>query len=323
MRVIDAQALRQALPFERLIPALRQRFAAGCTVPPRHVHCWCDAQGAEVTSLLMPAWTGSEDGPSGAALYGVKVINIAPANAARGLPALHGSYLLHDAATGRLLAWMDGDELTARRTAAVSALAADTLARHDATRLLVLGAGRVAALLPAAHGVVRPLRQVTVWARQPAAAQRLAETWRAQGLDAQVAGELAAAVRAADIVSCATLATAPLVHGAWLAAGSHLDLIGSFTPAMREADDDCLRGARVFVDSEEAATKSGDLLGPLQRGVLAPAGLRGTLAALCRAEVPGRMHADERTVFKSVGTALADLAAAALAWQAANNVAGS
>ncbi len=302
LRLLDAAATRAALPFARLIPALRDLFAEGCEVPPRHVH-----QLPGVTSLLMPAWQ-----PGG--FYGVKVVNVAPGNAARGLPGLHASYLLHDAATGAPLALIDGDVITARRTAAASALAADFLARPDARHLLVVGAGRVAALLPEAYRAVRPIGRVSVWARRPEAAAELAAQWRGLGFDAAPAADLAAAVRAADIVSCATLATAPVVHGAWLAPGSHLDLIGSFTPAMREADDDAFRDATIAVDTEESLQKSGELLEPMAHGVFAPADVRATLAALCRGEASGRRSAEERTVFKSVGTALEDLAAAMLAY---------
>jgi ornithine cyclodeaminase/alanine dehydrogenase-like protein (mu-crystallin family) len=312
MEWIDAAAVRAALPFERLIPALRTLFAAGCTVPPRQVLQWDDGTGGHVTSLVMPAWqTGA-----GGGFYAVKVINIAPGNAARGLPGLHASVLLHDAATGRPLALLDGDEITARRTAAASALAASFLARADAQRLLVVGAGRIAALLPSAYRVVRPIAQVAVWARRAEAAEALAARWRADGFDAVAAPDLPQAVAEADIVSCATLATAPVVRGAWLAPGSHLDLIGSFTPQMVEADDDCFRGAALFADTDEALRKSGDLLGPLARGVFTAADLRGTLETLARGATPGRTDPMERTVFKSVGTALEDLCAAQLAWRA-------
>jgi ornithine cyclodeaminase len=266
--------------------------------------------GEAVTSLLMPAWAFAVDGRG---RYGVKIINVAPGNRARGLPGLHGSYLLHDAATGVPLALLDGDELTARRTAAASALAASWLARAEADHLLVVGAGRVAALLPPAYREVRELRHVTVWARRREAAVALAERWRAQGLPAAAAGALDDAVAAADIVSCATLATEPVIPGRFLPPGSHLDLIGSFTPQMREADDDAFRGAAVWVDTDEALRKSGDLLGPLQRGVLRAEDVRGTLEALARGTAPGRRNDTERTVFKSVGTALEDLAAAMLA----------
>ncbi len=303
MLTFDADATREALPFDRLVPALRDLFAAGCEVPPRHVHEIASGTST-LTSLIMPAWTGRH--------YGIKTVNVAPGNAARGLPGLYAAYLLFDAVTGEPLALMDGSVITARRTAAASALAASWLARDDARRLLVVGAGAVARLLPAAYRVVRPIERVVVWARKPDAARGLAGQWRGEGVDAVAADDLEAAVREADIVSCATLATAPVVHGRWLRPGSHLDLIGSFTPAMREADDDAFAGASIFVDTDEALRKSGELLEPMARGVFAAADVRGTLAALARGEAPGRRSPDERTVFKSVGTALEDLAAAML-----------
>jgi len=304
VKIVGARAAAAALPFDRLIEALRARFASVCEVPPRHVH-----QPAEgMTSLIMPAWV-----PGGA--YTVKIVNIAPGNAARGLPGLHSTVLLHDGATGRPLALIDGNTLTARRTAAASALAAGYLARQDARHLLVVGAGRVAELLPAAYAAVRHIERVSVWARRPEAGKALAARWRRQGFDARAAPSLEAAAEQADIVSCATLSTAPVVHGAWLRAGSHLDLIGSFTPAMREADDACFGNAGLYVDTPEALAKSGDLLEPMSRGVFDRDSVRGTLAQLCRGEVSGRRDASERTVFKSVGTALEDLAAAMLVHQ--------
>lgn len=318
MQVLDAEATRRALPFSALIPALRRMFIEGCQVPRRHVHAVAGGpDGGGFTSLLMPAWN--------ARFYGVKTVNIAPGNAARGLPGLHALYQLFDAATGAPLALLDGDEITARRTAAASALAASLVARPDARRLLVVGAGRVARLLPPAYAAVLPLDEVSVWARSPAQAEALAAEWRAQGLPARAVADLAASVPAADIVSCATLATQPVVQGAWLAPGSHLDLIGSFTPAMREADDACFAGAALYVDTDEALEKSGDLLGPMARGVFSAADVRGTLASLCRraegasvgqGDGGQRSGRGGRTVFKSVGTGLEDLAAAVLAFGA-------
>lgn len=308
MRIFDAAATRAALPFERLVPALRERFAQGCEVPPRHVHEVGAPDGGSFTSLIMPAWVPGR-------CYGIKTINIAPGNSARGLPGLHASYLLFDAVTGVPLALIDGTELTNRRTAAASALAASWLAREDARHLLVVGAGQVARLLPQAYAAVRSLARVSIWARALPRADALARELRAQGVPAQAVADLPAACAAADIVSCATLATAPVVQGAWLRAGSHLDLIGSFTPAMREADDACFAGAALYVDTGEALVKSGELLGPLQRGVIRAEDVRGTLATLSRGQAQGRRSAGERTVFKSVGTALEDLAAAMLVAQ--------
>ncbi|RZJ21719.1 MAG: ornithine cyclodeaminase family protein [Haliea sp.] len=312
MIFLDAPATRNALPFDRLIEAIRCLFVTGCEVPMRHHHTITLPDGSTGTTLLMPAW--QSDG-----YYGVKTVNIFPANATRGLPALHSTYLLYDTATGQPLAQIDGNEITSRRTVAASALAASFLARPDARTLLVVGTGRVALLTAEAYRAVLPIRTVLVWGRQPAQASamaaRLAADLQGQGVDVQAVTDLAAAARQADIVSCATLATAPLIDGRWLREGSHLDLIGSFTPAMREADDACFAGASLFVDTDEALTKSGDLLGPMARGVFSAADVRGTLAGLCRGDVPGRQSPQERTVFKSVGTALEDLAAASLVYR--------
>jgi ornithine cyclodeaminase len=303
MRVFDAAATRAALPFARLIPALQRMFAQGCTVPPRHVHEVASPGGGKFTSLLMPAWIEGR-------YYGIKTINIAPGNAARGLPGLHASYVLYDGVTGVPLALIDGNEITTRRTAAASALAASWLAREDARHLLLVGAGQVARVLPEAYAAVRKIERVSVWARGQGKAEALAAELRAQGMEAAAVTDLQATCAAADIVSCATLATESVVRGAWLRPGSHLDLVGSFTPAMREVDDACFAGAAIYVDTEEALTKSGELLGPIGRGVFSAADVRGTLEALARGTAQGRSAPEQRTVFKSVGTALEDLAAA-------------
>jgi len=304
MRFYGADETRARLAFAPLVDALRAMFARGCELAPRQVLELAGSGAEAVTSLVMPAW---QEG----ACYGVKVVNIAPGNAARGLPGLHSTYVLYDASTGVPLAWIDGDEITTRRTAATSALAASWLAPAGASHLAVIGAGRIARLLPEAHRVVRPIECVTVWARSPARAHELVDALAAQGFDARTAPSVEAAVDEADIVSCATLARAPIVFGRWLAPGCHLDLIGSFTPAMREADDNCFAAARVTVDSDDAAIKSGDLIGPLARGVVGRDEI-GTLAELARGQRETGRPAGQRTVFKSVGSALEDLAAAML-----------
>ncbi|MDP9605985.1 UNVERIFIED_ORG: ornithine cyclodeaminase [Variovorax paradoxus] len=310
MKHFDEAATRAPLGFDRLVPALRAAFAAEARVPPRHVHA-IEAAGSKGTVLIMPAW-------SDAGFLGIKTINIFPGNSAQGLPGLHATYVLYDARTGVPLAMMDGNEITARRTAAASALGASFLARQDSRRLLVLGTGRIARMLPAAHASVRPIDELWVWNHRPEGAEALAAQWRAEGWNARAAIDLEAAVREADIVSCATLATAPLVRGEWLEPGSHLDLIGSFTPAMREADVQCFAGAHVCIDTEEALQKSGDLLDAMAAGTLRAEDVRGTLATLCRSEQPGRPNEAGRTVFKAVGSALEDLTAATLVWQSSD-----
>lgn len=304
MQHFDTAATRERLPYPELIAALRRLFEQGCEVPPRHVHAIGDAG----TLLLMPAWR-----PGG--LLGVKAVNIFPANAVQGLPGVHASYTLFDASTGVPLATMDGSEITTRRTAAASALAASFLARADARRLLIVGAGRIAAELPAAMRAARPgLDEVEVWNHRAAGAEALAATLRHVGWRARATADLPAAVAAADIVSCATLANTTLVRGEWLQPGAHLDLIGSFAPTMREADGACFAKAAVYIDTVEALIKSGDLLDAINDGHFETAAVQGTLAQLCRGQAPGRSSDAQITLFKSVGTALEDLAAAELVW---------
>lgn len=302
MHFIDAETTRRHLGFAPLIEALRQMFVEGCEVPLRHTHTV-----GEGTLLLMPAWRGGQR-------LGLKTVTIFPGNSARGLAGLHSTYLLFDAATGVPLAQLDGNEITSRRTAAAAALAASFLARADAQRLLIVGTGRVASLIAQAMRVVRPLTDVVVWNHRAASAEALAGRLREQGFNARASTELAAAVAAADIVSCATLSTTPLIRGEWLQPGTHLDLIGSFTPAMCEADTACFARSRVFVDTLEALAKSGDVLRAIGAGAFDEQRLAGTLAELCRGMRPGRGSATQVTLFKAVGSALEDLAAAELAW---------
>ena len=306
MRVYSVEETRKMLPFRPLIEALREMFRASAAAPLRHHH-GIELEGLpEATLLLMPAWN-----PAG--LGGVKIVNVNPGNTTMGMPALSSSYLLFDARTGRHLAMLDGGEITNRRTAAASALAASYLAPEDASRLLVVGAGRVANNLADAFRAVRPIEDVAVWDIDAGLAENLAQRLSGGGLRAAVAADLEAAVAGADIVSCATLAVDPLIAGAWLRPGQHLDLIGSFRPHMREADDDAVRRARVYIDTEGALKESGDLIGPIQAGVLTEEGIAGDLFGLCRGTAAGRGSKQEITLFKATGTALSDLAAATLA----------
>jgi len=223
--------------------------------------------------------------------------------------------LLCDGRDGRPLALLDGARLTLWRTAAASALAARHLARDDAARMVMVGSGALAPALIRAHAAVRPIRDVAIWNRRPEGAERLAASLNAGGIPARPVSDLAAAVGEADLVSCATLSTEPLVRGAWLRPGTHLDLVGAFTPTMREADDAALLRGPVYVDTPDALKKGGDVAAAIQSGALAPEAIAGDLAALCRGEALGRRSRDEITVFKSVGAAIEDLAAAAAVWE--------
>ncbi len=310
MQVIGASQVIDALPWRPLIEGLRAAFRSPCRTPTRHHHTIdCPGEPAQ-TLLVMPAW---QEG----AFTGVKLATVAPGNAARGLPAVDASYLLADGRTGRHLALIDGGELTVRRTAAASALAADYLSRTDARHLVMVGTGRLAPNLVAAHAAVRAIDRVTVWGRDPAKAVALARRLERPGLDAAATDDLPAAVAAADIVSCATLSSEPLIRGEWLPPGAHLDLVGAFTPTMREADHAALARSRVFVDTRDGAlSEAGEIVQAIAAGVLRAEDIAADLIELTGGHKAGRATPGEITVFKSVGAALEDLAAAMLVVQA-------
>lgn len=320
MIVIDADRCRRELAFNRLVPALAEGFARGCRMPSRHVHQLAAGDGGTV--LIMPAWT--EDASP---LLGVKIVNVFPGNAARGLPGLHATYTLFDATTGVPLAALDGDVITVRRTAATAALGASRLLanRHlhgDPVDLCIVGSGRVARWLPWAFASVVTLGEVRVWNHRHDGAADLARLWRDEDLPARsitALEDLEGAVRASDLVSCATLASEPLVRAEWLRADSHLDLIGSFAPTLREATTPCFADADVWIDIAEATTKAGELLDAFAAGTLRREDIEGDLPTLLARSGPDAtsLHrAGRRTVFKSVGSAMADLSAATLIWRA-------
>jgi ornithine cyclodeaminase/alanine dehydrogenase-like protein (mu-crystallin family) len=312
MRVFSADDVDAALDFPTLIDELAQAMRGGFVSPHRHHHAIERAGEPAATHLLMPAWTESA---SHAGLFlGAKIVNVFPGNAARGMPAVNGLYVLQSGRTGATLAAIDGTRLTLWRTAGASALAARHLARPEAKRVLVVGAGALAPYLARAHASVRNLTAVTVWNRSADGACRLAARLAAAGLPAQSCEDLARAVAEADVISCATLSTTPLIEGRWLKPGQHLDLVGAFSMSMREADDEVLRRARIFVDTEAACTEGGDVAIGLASGVITPAEVAADLPALCRG-AEGRRTPAEITLFKSVGAAIEDLAAAILVWR--------
>lgn len=307
MLQLDREAVRAALPWDALIEALEAMFRDGCEAPLRHRHAMPGGEGIENTLLLMPAWRAGGH-------TGVKIVHVAPGNAALGLPAVHAAYLLSDAVTGAPLALMDGGELTDRRTAAASLLAARYLARQDSSRLLLLGSGKVARALAEGYAARFPIRDIRVWSPTAANAARLASALAEDGLPARAVEQPDPA--GADIVSAATLATAPLVRGAEVAPGTHVDLIGAYRRDMREADGELLARATVVVDTRTGAlAEAGDIVQAIAEGAITEAAVVAELADLCRGTHPGRRSAGEITLFKSVGWAGEDLAAAILAYR--------
>lgn len=311
MRAVSAEQIAQALPWPALIDAIGKAFHDGVEAPARHHHS-VNREDGEATILLMPAWQTH-------GYIGVKMVNVFPQNTAYGLPAISGTYLLSEGAHGRPVAYMDGSELTRRRTAASSALACRELAQENASSLLMVGTGKLAPMLIEAHSTVRPITQVRIWGRNPDNARALAEHY-ADRYDTQVVTDLETASSQADIVSCATLSSDSLIKGAWLKTGSHLDLVGAFKPDMREADATCLHRGEVFVDTYAGAKgEAGDILQAVTEGQFDFSEIRADIAQLLRGECTGRSSANAITVFKSVGASLEDLAAAIQVWQNLND----
>ena len=309
MLALDAQQTAAALPWQALIDALRQGFINGCHAPMRHHHQFSIPNEADGTLLLMPAWSSGK-------YIGVKQVIVIPGNQQRNLSAISASYLLSSASTGELLAIMDGRVLTNRRTAAASALASSYLSRRNSAHLLMVGTGSMAPSLIAAHAVVRPIKRVSIWGRNAEKAKALATQVTSLGLHATPVSELQVCAAQADIISCATLSESPLIRGKWLNEGTHVDLVGAFTPSMRESDDSLMERASIFVDTRDGAlSEAGDLILPLNNGRIKHDDVLAELQDLTKEHHGGRSSQQEITVFKSVGTGLEDLFAAVLALQ--------
>jgi ornithine cyclodeaminase len=299
MLILDPQAMAERHDPRGLIDALALAFAGGISAPTRG-HYGLGPTDEDGTLLVMPAWrTGGG--------IGVKVAAVMPRNAAVGKPTVDGAYmLLGDDASPRAI--LDAKVLTLIRTAAVSALAASRLADPQARTMLMVGAGALAPHLIRAHCAVRKLDRVMIWSRRPEQARELAAVLRHEGVLAEAVADVRESQQQAQIISSATLTIEPLVHGALLQPGTHVDLVGGFRTDMREADDDAVRRAFVTCDTRAALSESGDLAQPVASGVLDP-GRVVDLAELLRQDAPKRAGYDI-TLFKSVGTAISDFAAA-------------
>ena len=309
MLQISADDLNSLLDYPSLVNAIDDAFRSDVTVPVRHHHTLPVEAGQDATLLLMPAWNADK-------YTGVKIVMVTPDNAALGNPAVNGTYQLFDRLSGKPLALIDGAVLTARRTASASALASRYLSRPDTRHLLVVGTGVLAPHLVRAHASQRPIEQVTIWGRSLEKAQQIAEQLSDLNLNCQATDKLEPAVKDADLISCATLSKQPLIKGDWLQQGQHVDLVGGFTPLMREADDQCLIRSQVFADTRAGAMiEAGDLCDPLARGVISEKDVRADLFDLARGTHTGRANSGEITLFKSAGTAIEDLAGACLAYE--------
>ena len=309
MQVIEAADVHRVLEFPMVIEALRTTFGGHASAPPRLMFR-LDGEKSHDVFALLPAWTDD--------VVGVKAFTYLPGNAEKGRDVLYANILLFDRKSGVPLALVEGRSVTFWRTAAMAALAADYLARRDASRLLVCGTGNLAPYLALAHAAVRPIREIGIWGRSREKAARVVEALRGRrtDLDIQVVEDLEAAARQADVISCATASRTPIILGEWVQPGTHADFIGNHERDARECDTELVVKSRIYVDSRvNVLNEAGELLIPISEGRLKEEDVVGELSELCAGTVAGREAADEVTLFKSVGTALADLAAARLVAQ--------
>ena len=290
-KIINANAVLEATPMEVLVDVIDRAFAHPPVAPERHHHTIeVHENEPDATLLLMPAWRPGKH-------VGIKIATVFPGANAMGLPAVQAVYILSHGETGQLLAIIDGSMLTARRTAAET--------------LLMVGTGAQAPHLIEAHSCVRPIRKVLVWGRQTEKAKNLIERVKKDNIEYEVAPDLETAAKMADIISSATLSEQPLILGAWLKPGVHVDLVGSFKPNMRETDNEAIQIARVFVDTRAGAfSEAGDLIQPIAANQFSEESVVAELSELCSGKCEGRTSSDEITLFKSVGASLEDLAAA-------------
>ena len=306
MKVYDRENVASSLQYEILIEALRKAFSSKITAPERVQHTIKNKNGSDATLLLMPAWKIGEH-------IGIKIVSVFPENTTNNMNAVHANYFLMNANDGKPVAVMDGTELTLRRTACASALAADYLVNKNVDTLLMIGTGNLAPHMIKAHCVVRNYSRILIWGRNEEKAERLALSLNIKDKEILAKNDLKEALNVADVISCATLTQKPLIMGDWIKPGQHLDLVGAFTSDMAEADSKAIAKSKVVVDTYEGAlSESGELINALKEGRIKKEHILSDLRELVLEEKNIRKDSNDITLFKSVGTALEDLAAAEL-----------
>jgi ornithine cyclodeaminase len=303
---IDANFIEESTNFHSLISALKTGFSSQeIIVPMRHHHDFPNPKtNADSTLLLMPAWNPSK-------VAGVKIVSVSPENGQFNLPSIQGAYIYLDAKKGSIKAILDAKNLTAKRTAAASALASSFLSRKNSSSLLMIGTGALSINLIKAHASIRPIKTVYVWGRSIEKARVICETLLNESFSCEPILTIQEKISEVDIISCATLSKTPLVLGKYLREGQHIDLVGAYKKDMREADDDTIKKASVFVDTFQGGLKeSGDIVIPINNGTLNKEDIKADLFQLCSNKKTGRTSDSEITLFKSVGHALEDLVAA-------------
>jgi len=307
---IDAGSIAACLSYTELIASLRSALAQDHTLSERHQYPIGEQWGIDARMLLMLAWR--ED-----FYLGFKIVMMYPDNIVRGLPNLAGIYGLFDGQTGKPLALLDAAELTAYRTAAASMLAAQCLATHQPPRnVLIIGSGNLSSYYIKAYVEIMRPQKISLWSRDPDKAKRLINENQLSSTKVQLVSNLEDAASEADIISTLTSSKQPVLQGAWCKPGCHIDLVGGYGPDMREADDGLICRASIYVDTYPGVLKeAGDIIEPMKQGIISQVDIKADLAELVRGEIPEQSGDKDLTVFKSVGAAFEDLAAAVLVYE--------
>jgi alanine dehydrogenase len=314
IRILNAEDVRALLTMHECIAAIEGALAAHSrreTLQP--VRSVLRLQGAGGFLGMMPGALGPQD------VFGIKTISVKPGNRGTPYESHQGAVLLFEPEHGSLVAALDAAMITAIRTAAASAAATRALARPDASSLAILGSGTQAATHLEAMRAVRDVRRVRVWGRSAQTARAFAEreSLRA-GISVEPVEDPREAVEGADVICTVTGAAEPVLRGAWIAPGAHVNAVGACIPSSRELDTEAMSRARVFVDDRAAALQeAGDILIPIREGAFAPERIAGEIGAVIDRAIPGRTGPADITVFESLGLAIEDLAAARIVYRKA------
>lgn len=311
-RIIRQDQVPALLPMAECVEAIERALIARArgeaTLPVRQLMWLPDRSGL---LGLMPSYLG------GPGIMGVKVISVIPANHGSELDTHQGAVLLFETSRGRLLAVVDATSITEIRTAAASAVATRALAREDAGHLAILGSGVQAGSHVEAMRVVRDIRTVRVWDRAAERAEAFAKRESERhGIEIRAVRSAREAVEGADLICTVTAATEPVLEGAWLEPGAHVNAVGACFPTARELDTEAVLRCRFYVDTLEGALQeAGDFLIPKVAGEVGDDHIAGEIGDVLIGEVPGRRAPDEITVFESLGIGIYDLAAAERVWR--------
>lgn len=302
MRYVDASTVHTLLDYPSLIEALAAAHRDG-GMPGTDIVISQEPAGGENKFVSLVGWERDD-------VIAVKLVGVFPGNLSLQPPqaSIQGLVCVFDARTGTPRLVADGEAMTFRKTAADSALGTRLLARADARTLLVVGAGGLAPHMIAAHRAARPgIERVLIWNRTHSRAQALAATYADADIIVDAVSDLDAAVTEADVISCVTMTEKPLVRGALLKPGAHVDLVGAYMPNMRETDDDAMRRGSLFVDTRNDMTNTGELVLPIDAGVIQWSDVKADFFDLCKGTHAGRQSEDEITLCKNVGGAHLDL----------------